>query len=46
MNYSDNYEKVKLWYALGAWNEVRVRNAVLMNWITEEEFEKVTGKVY
>jgi hypothetical protein len=28
------------------WNESRVQNAVKMNWITEAEFEVITGKVY
>ncbi len=28
------------------WNEVRVRNAVKMCWITEEEFREITGKDY
>ena len=36
--HSKNYDKVKRYYDMGMWNEVRVRNAVKMNWITEEEF--------
>jgi len=28
------------------WNEVRVRNAVKKNWITEEEFKEITDKDY
>ena len=37
MEHSKNYDKVKRYYNLGMWNEVRVRNAVKKNWITEEE---------
>lgn len=46
MEHSANYEKVKLWYRMKMWNEVRVRNAVKMVWITETEFEEITGKAY
>ena len=28
MEHSKNYDKVKRYYNLGMWNEVRVRNAV------------------
>lgn len=46
MEHSKKYENVKLWYRMKMWNEVRVRNAVKMNWITEAEFEEITGKAY
>ena len=46
MNHSDNYEKVKRYFNLKVWNEARVRNAVKMGWITESEFEEITGKFY
>ena len=46
MEYSKNYDKVKRWFIMGAWNETRVRNAVLMNWITETEFQEITGIAY
>lgn len=46
MEYSKNYDKVKLWYNMKLWNETRVRNAVVMNWITEEEFLEITGNEY
>ncbi len=46
MEYSNNYYKVKNWYDMKMWNETRVRNAVIMNWITESEFEEITGKIY
>ena len=43
MEHSKNYDKVKRYYNLGMWNEVRVRNAVKKNWITEEEFKEITS---
>lgn len=44
--HSENFEKVKRFYILKVWNETRVRNAVKMGWITEEEFTEITGNVY
>ena len=44
--HSDNFEKVKRFYTLKVWNEKRVRNAVKMGWITEEEFTEITGNDY
>ena len=44
--HSDNFEKVKRFYTLKVWNETRVRNAVKMGWITEEEFTELTGNDY
>ena len=46
MEHSKHYEKVKRWYDMKAWNEARVRNAVEMGWITELEFEEITGEDY
>lgn len=46
MEHSKSYSKVKTWWDLKMWNEVRVRNAVKMGWITESEFEEITGKAY
>lgn len=44
--HSENFEKVKRFYILKVWNETRVRNAVKMGWITEEEFTEITGNNY
>lgn len=44
--HSDKYTKVKRYYDMGMWNETRVRNAVKMGWITEEEFAEITGEAY
>lgn len=42
---SENYEKVKHYYDDGLWDISRVRKAV-GKWITEEEFELITGEKY
>ena len=44
--HSENFEKVKRFYILKVWNETRVRNAVKMGLITEEEFTEITGNDY
>lgn len=44
--HSAKYDMVKSFYDQGLWNEARVRNAVVKGWITAEEFEEITGKVY
>ena len=43
---SKKYEMVKDFYDRGLWNLTRVRNAVIKEWITEEEFKIITGKDY
>lgn len=40
------FEKVKIYYDNGLWGIDRVRNAVVKNWITAEEFEIITGIPY
>lgn len=44
--HSDKYETVKKYYTMGMWDEQRVRNAVAKGWITEDEFEEITGKPF
>ena len=46
MEHSKNYDKVKGFYGAKLWNEVRVRNAVVKGWITEDEFDEITGASY
>ena len=46
MEHSSNYEKVRGYYIMKLWTETRVRNAVKMGWITQAEFEEITGKAY
>lgn len=43
---SPKFEKVKRYYDGGLWNKTMVRNAVVKEWITAEEFEEITGEVY
>lgn len=44
--HSKKYEKVKGYYDAGLWDKHKVRNAVVKNWITPEEFEEITGEPY
>lgn len=44
MEHSRYFYKVKLYWHSGLWNETRVRNAVLKNWITAEEYKEITNK--
>ena len=46
MEHSSNYEKVRGYDSMKLWTETRVRNAVKMGWITQAEFEEITGKAY
>ena len=46
MEHSAHFEKVKHYYDQKLWNETRVRNAVVKGWITEAEFEEITGSDY
>lgn len=43
---SPKYNKVKKYYDNGLWNLTMVRNAVVKEWITEEEFKLITGEDY
>lgn len=46
MAHSKNYTKVKGFYRRKLWDEDRVRDAVVKNWITKEEFKEITDKDY
>ncbi len=46
MEKSSRFDDVKLWYDTKSWNMTRIRNAVKMNWITEDEFKTITGTTY
>lgn len=46
MDHSPKYEKVKHYYDTGSWKISRVREAVVKGWITEDEFEEITGEPY
>ena len=43
---SKMYKKIKSYYDSGLWNETRVRNMVIKDIITAEEFETIVGKKY
>lgn len=43
---SKYYDTVKAHYDDGFWSIKKVRNAVKKQWITEEEFEEITGEQY
>lgn len=43
---SKMYEKIKSYYDSELWNEIRVRNMVIKEVITKEEFEKIVGKKF
>lgn len=43
---SKKFEKVKHYYDAGYWTITQVRNAVVKGWITEAEFEIITGEQY
>ena len=43
---SDKFELVKSYYDKGLWTKIMVRNAVIKNWITETEYEEITGDEY
>ena len=43
---SKMYNKIKMYYDSGLWSEVRVRNMVVKEIITEEEYASIVGKEY
>ena len=43
---SKKFKKVKNYYDSGLWTIGMVRQAVVKNWITAEEFETITGQSY
>lgn len=45
MEHSEKFEKVRNYYKNRLWTLEQVRNAV-GKWITEEEYEEITGQVY
>ena len=43
---SKMYEKIKEYYNTGLWSEERVRNMVVKEIITKEEYASIVGKEY
>ena len=46
MEHSAKYDKVKAFYDGGYWTKNMVKNAVIKNWITEDEYAEITGEPY
>lgn len=46
MEHSPKFNKVKQYYDNGLWSITKVRNAVIKQWITAEEFKEITGEDY
>ena len=44
--HSKNFAKVKEYFDMGVWDEARVKDAVVKEWITEAEYKEITGKAY
>ena len=42
----NKYESVKRFYQLKVWSIDKVRDAVVKNWITPEQFQEITGQEY
>jgi len=42
----NKFNKVKSYYEKGLWDISRVRNAVIKEWITPEQYETITGEKY
>lgn len=42
----NKFELVKSYYDKGLWNITRVKNAVVKNWITKEQYKEITGEDY
>lgn len=43
---SKYFDKVKAYYENELWTIYRVKEAVKKGWITEEEYEEITGEAY
>lgn len=46
MEHSPKYDIVLTYYKRKLWDINRVRNAVIKNWITPDEFQEITGISY
>ncbi|MCD8372962.1 MAG: XkdX family protein [Clostridia bacterium] len=46
VEHSAKYERVKFWYDMKMWSEKKVRNAVVMGFITDAEYTEITGNEY
>ena len=46
MEHSAKFEKVKGFYDMGLWTKNQVKNAVVKNWITTDEYKEITNEDY
>lgn len=46
MSMSGKAQTIQRYYELGVWSKERVRVAVEKGWITEEEYQSITGEEY
>ena len=44
--HSAKFDLVKGYFESGLWRKKAVRNAVIKEWITAEEFKEITGEDY
>lgn len=44
--HSPKFNKVKGYYDAGLWNKIMIKNAVTKRWITNAEYEEITGEIY
>lgn len=41
---SAKFDKVRSYYDKGLWDEKRVANAVVKQWITQDEYDEIVGE--
>lgn len=46
VEHSAHFDKVKKYFDDGRWNEYRVHEAVIKEWITADEFAEIVGKPF
>lgn len=46
INKSQKFDDIKKYFDFEFWDIKKVRNAVIKNWITEQEFNLITGEKY
>lgn len=44
--HSRKYEDLKMYYETGRWNKSLLKAAAKKQWITQEEYEEITGEAY
>lgn len=44
--HSRHFDKVRAYWLAKLWNVTKVRNAVVKQWITADEFKEITGIDY